>query len=206
MRTCRSFETPCALSHEALPLVKRSKTANRSSDCLPLCCLCERVSMEACHLCQGTRLSAVQRRAARSGTNQNLKPIRCFKTTETGATDRQLSSNTQPSSTSRRCDPAPRFRYVHLIILELRDTRLRALNRQCSPLRNQSMVVIALLCMVVFVICINLAPIYLGPQTGVFAGLQGQPVSSSYKQSGSRQVALCCWACDNCCTVGLNCP
>lgn len=57
--------------------------------------------MDVCQLCQGTGLPAPQRRIARSCTNRTLQPIRCFKTSETGTSNRQLNSNPESSGARR---------------------------------------------------------------------------------------------------------
>lgn len=83
-------------------LVKRTETAKYHQLACPASSLLTS-TMDTCHLCRGTRLSAHPQRTARSATSQ-IQPIRCFKTTETGTTGRQFNSDPQPAATTRRCD------------------------------------------------------------------------------------------------------
>lgn len=75
--------------------------------------------MDVCQLCQGTGLPAPQRRIARSCTNRTLQPIRCFKTSETGTSNRQLNSNPE-SSGARRPTGSPSQQLVQAIRKQVR--------------------------------------------------------------------------------------
>lgn len=127
--------------------------------------------MNASHLCQGTSLSALQRRAVRSSTSL-LQPIRCFETSETRTSSRQLSSNPQPSSILRRCGPL----FCSVVCIS-NDQPRTGLCLQFPYLLQLSMYLL------------HIKPV-LSDNCAMSAGPQGQPVSNLCRQSGSRQVAV----------------
>ena len=105
------FVSACARAEALLPLlaqprrlslVERTETAHWSSACLP-CVASVNEQNGLLPIMSGTRLSAARNELQECATSQ-IQPIRCFKTSETGTTGRQFSSDPQPPATTLRCD------------------------------------------------------------------------------------------------------